>query len=75
MDVDRRSPASTVPALWGGFRLACTAPSGPAIAACEASYGIPEADLTPWRARSLPALRREFNAVKHTDPRFAAWWQ
>ncbi|MFI6494968.1 helix-turn-helix domain-containing protein, partial [Streptomyces sp. NPDC050564] len=41
----------------------------------EESYGIPEAELTPWRARSLPALRREFNAVKHTDPRFAAWWQ
>ncbi|MEU8136506.1 IS607 family element RNA-guided endonuclease TnpB [Streptodolium elevatio] len=40
----------------------------------EASYGIPEADLTPWRPWSLPALRREFNRVKHTDSRFAAWW-
>ncbi|KAB1139863.1 IS200/IS605 family element transposase accessory protein TnpB [Streptomyces luteolifulvus] len=41
----------------------------------EASYGIFETGLTPWRPWSLPALRRAFNAVKHTDPRFAAWWQ
>ncbi|WP_405638037.1 hypothetical protein OHB53_46305 [Streptomyces sp. NBC_00056] len=41
----------------------------------EESYGIPEAELTPWRPWSLPVLRKAFNAVKRTDPRFAAWWQ
>ncbi|MFF0206148.1 IS607 family element RNA-guided endonuclease TnpB [Streptomyces sp. NPDC005017] len=41
----------------------------------EESYGIPEAGLTKWRPWSLPALRKAFNAAKHTDPRFAAWWQ
>ncbi|USY18316.1 IS607 family element RNA-guided endonuclease TnpB [Nocardiopsis exhalans] len=40
----------------------------------EASYGIAEEELTPWRAWSLPSLRKEFNAAKHTDPRFAHWW-
>ncbi|GAA1395369.1 IS607 family element RNA-guided endonuclease TnpB [Catellatospora coxensis] len=40
----------------------------------EQSYGIAEEDLTPWRPLSLPALRKVFNEVKHTDPRFAAWW-
>jgi len=41
----------------------------------EATYGVPEADLTEWRPWSLPALRKEFNQVKHTDPRFAGWWE
>ena len=41
----------------------------------EESYGIPEEELTGWRPWSLPALRKAFNAAKHTDPRFAAWWQ
>ncbi|MER5400946.1 IS607 family element RNA-guided endonuclease TnpB [Streptomyces sp. NPDC002599] len=41
----------------------------------EESYGVPEADLTEWRPWSLPALRKEFNQAKKTDPRFAAWWE
>ncbi|MFE1954746.1 IS607 family element RNA-guided endonuclease TnpB [Streptomyces sp. NPDC059524] len=41
----------------------------------EASYGVPDAELTGWRPWSLPALRKEFNVVKHTDPRFADWWE
>jgi putative transposase len=41
----------------------------------EESYGIPEEALTQWRPWSLPALRKAFNAAKHTDPRFAAWWE
>ncbi|MFI9362487.1 IS607 family element RNA-guided endonuclease TnpB [Kitasatospora sp. NPDC053057] len=41
----------------------------------EASYGIAEEDLTPWRPWSLPALRKVFNEVKKTDPRFADWWR
>ncbi|QDO05252.1 IS607 family element RNA-guided endonuclease TnpB [Streptomyces sp. S1D4-23] len=41
----------------------------------EGSYNIPEAELTQWRPWSLPALRKAFNAAKHTDPRFADWWQ
>ncbi|MCX4426976.1 IS607 family element RNA-guided endonuclease TnpB [Streptomyces mirabilis] len=41
----------------------------------EESYGIPEEQLTQWRPWSLPALRKAFNAAKHTDPRFAAWWE
>lgn len=41
----------------------------------EASYGIGEEELTPWRPWSLPALRKEFNRVKTADPRFAGWWQ
>jgi len=41
----------------------------------EQSYGIGEAGLTPWRPWSLPALRKTFNEVKKTDPRFADWWQ
>ncbi|MEU7820681.1 IS607 family element RNA-guided endonuclease TnpB [Catellatospora sp. NPDC049133] len=40
----------------------------------EQSYGIAEEQLTPWRPDSLPALRKAFNEVKHTDPRFAGWW-
>ncbi|MCX4698195.1 IS607 family element RNA-guided endonuclease TnpB [Streptomyces sp. NBC_01373] len=40
----------------------------------EASYGIGEEELTPWRSWSLPALRKEFNRVKTTGPRFADWW-
>ncbi|WP_328503364.1 helix-turn-helix domain-containing protein [Streptomyces sp. NBC_00457] len=39
----------------------------------EASYAIGEEELTPWRSWSLPALRKEFNRVKTTDPRFADW--
>ncbi|WP_328440910.1 IS607 family element RNA-guided endonuclease TnpB [Streptomyces sp. NBC_00444] len=31
--------------------------------------------MTPWRSWSLPALRKEFNRVKTTDPRFADWWE
>jgi transposase len=38
----------------------------------EESYGIPEAELTPWRPWSLPALRKEFNQAKKADPRFTA---
>ncbi|MEV6946443.1 IS607 family element RNA-guided endonuclease TnpB [Streptomyces sp. NPDC051172] len=41
----------------------------------EVSYGIGDEELTPWRPWSLPALRKEFNQVKTTDPRFAAWWE
>jgi putative transposase len=41
----------------------------------EESYGIGEAELTPWRPWSLPALRKVFNEVKRTDPRFAPWWE
>lgn len=41
----------------------------------EETYGIPEAELTEWRPWSLPSLRKAFNEVKHTDPRFAAWWE
>lgn len=41
----------------------------------EATYGIPEEELTAWRPWSLPSLRKAFNAAKHTDPRFASWWQ
>ncbi|MFF2143764.1 IS607 family element RNA-guided endonuclease TnpB [Kitasatospora sp. NPDC058190] len=41
----------------------------------EESYGIPEAELTSWRPWSLPALRKVFNEVKKTDPRFADWWE
>ncbi|MEH0424265.1 IS607 family element RNA-guided endonuclease TnpB [Streptomyces sp. B21-083] len=41
----------------------------------EESYGVPEAGLTKWRPWSLPALRKAFNEGKHTDPRFAAWWE
>ncbi|WP_371572231.1 IS607 family element RNA-guided endonuclease TnpB [Streptomyces sp. NBC_01314] len=41
----------------------------------EESYGIPEAELTQWRPWSLPALRKAFNETKHTDPRFAGWWE
>ncbi|MEU9362950.1 helix-turn-helix domain-containing protein, partial [Streptomyces sp. NPDC048301] len=41
----------------------------------EESYGIAEAGLTQWRPWSLPALRMAFNQAKHTDPRFAAWWE
>ncbi|MEV0811504.1 IS607 family element RNA-guided endonuclease TnpB, partial [Micromonospora sp. NPDC050200] len=41
----------------------------------EASYGVPEEELTEWRPWSLPALRKEFNQVKRTDPWFADWWE
>ncbi|MFG2949635.1 IS607 family element RNA-guided endonuclease TnpB [Streptomyces adustus] len=41
----------------------------------EESYGIGGAGLTQWRPWSLPSLRKAFNAAKHTDPRFAAWWE
>ncbi|MGW5257653.1 IS607 family element RNA-guided endonuclease TnpB [Streptomyces sp. NPDC004012] len=41
----------------------------------EATYGIPGQQLTEWRPWSLPALRKAFNAAKHTDPRFASWWE
>ncbi len=41
----------------------------------EESYGIGADQLTQWRPWSLPALRKAFNAAKHTDPRFAAWWE
>jgi putative transposase len=36
----------------------------------EATYGISEEELTPWRSWSLPALSREFNRVKTTDPKY-----
>ncbi|MGW9028945.1 IS607 family element RNA-guided endonuclease TnpB [Streptomyces sp. NPDC055722] len=41
----------------------------------EESYGLGEAELTPWRPWSLPALRKAFNEAKHTDARLAGWWQ
>ena len=41
----------------------------------EESYGVAEEQLTQWRPWSLPALRKAFNEGKHTDPRFAAWWE
>ncbi|MEW2118280.1 IS607 family element RNA-guided endonuclease TnpB [Streptomyces sp. NPDC005474] len=41
----------------------------------EESYGIAEESLTQWRPWSLPALRKAFNEGKHTDPRFAGWWE
>lgn len=41
----------------------------------EATYGIGEYELTPWRSWSLPELRKEFNRAKTADPRFAGWWQ
>ncbi|MGP4090474.1 helix-turn-helix domain-containing protein [Streptomyces sp. KR55] len=41
----------------------------------EATYGIGEEELTPWRPWSLPALSREFNRIKTTDPRYADWWK
>ncbi|MER6672903.1 IS607 family element RNA-guided endonuclease TnpB, partial [Streptomyces sp. NPDC000983] len=41
----------------------------------EETYGIPGSELTEWRPWSLPALRKAFNAAKHTDPRFAHWWE
>jgi putative transposase len=37
----------------------------------EASYGVPEQELTPWRPWSLPALRRQWNQIKHE---VAPWW-
>ncbi|MFI0450763.1 IS607 family element RNA-guided endonuclease TnpB [Actinomadura sp. 6N118] len=42
--------------------------------AAETSYGVSEEELTPWRGWSLPTLRKEFNRIKHTDPRFCEWW-
>ena len=41
----------------------------------EASYGVAEDALTPWRPWSLPSLRKAFNATKREDPRFAGWRQ
>ncbi|MFG2949961.1 IS607 family element RNA-guided endonuclease TnpB [Streptomyces adustus] len=41
----------------------------------EESYDIPEAEMTQWRPWSLPALRKAFNAAKHTDARFTDWWE
>ncbi|MFD9195129.1 IS607 family element RNA-guided endonuclease TnpB [Streptomyces phaeochromogenes] len=41
----------------------------------EETYGVFEAELTAWRPWSLPSLRKAFNAAKHTDARFAAWWE
>jgi putative transposase len=41
----------------------------------EETYGVPEESLTQWRPWSLPSLRKAFNAAKHTDPRFADWWE
>ncbi|GGS63710.1 IS607 family element RNA-guided endonuclease TnpB [Streptomyces violaceus] len=41
----------------------------------EATYGIGEEEMTPWRPWSLPTLRKEFNRIKTTDQRFADWWE
>jgi len=41
----------------------------------EETYGVPEESLTQWRPWSLPSLRKAFNQAKHTDPRFANWWE
>jgi putative transposase len=37
----------------------------------EESYGMAEADRTPWRDWSLPSLRRQWNQVKRE---VAPWW-
>ncbi|WP_327002904.1 IS607 family element RNA-guided endonuclease TnpB [Dactylosporangium sp. NBC_01737] len=37
----------------------------------EVSYGVAEADLTPWQGWSLPDLRRTWNAIKRW---VAPWW-
>ncbi|GIH16199.1 IS607 family element RNA-guided endonuclease TnpB [Rugosimonospora africana] len=39
--------------------------------AAEASYGVAEADLTPWQGWSLPELRRTWNEIKQW---VAPWW-
>ncbi|MFD0575269.1 IS607 family element RNA-guided endonuclease TnpB [Dactylosporangium darangshiense] len=39
--------------------------------AAEASYGVSEADLTPWQGWSLPDLRRTWNEIKQW---VAPWW-
>ncbi|MFG2044236.1 IS607 family element RNA-guided endonuclease TnpB [Dactylosporangium sp. NPDC048998] len=39
--------------------------------AAEASYGVPEADRTPWQGWSLPDLRRTWNEIKQW---VAPWW-
>ncbi|WP_406368718.1 IS607 family element RNA-guided endonuclease TnpB [Streptomyces sp. NBC_00647] len=41
----------------------------------EETYGVAGAERTEWRPWSLPSLRKAFNAAKHTDPRFASWWE
>ncbi|MHB9862380.1 IS607 family element RNA-guided endonuclease TnpB [Streptomyces sp. YIM S03343] len=41
----------------------------------EQTYGVAEAELTEWRPWSLASLRKAFNEVKKTDPRFAGWWE
>ncbi|MFD8380169.1 IS607 family element RNA-guided endonuclease TnpB [Streptomyces sp. NPDC059679] len=41
----------------------------------EATYGIPEDQVTKWRPWTLPVLRKAFNEAKRTDPRFAGWWE
>ncbi|MBM0229020.1 helix-turn-helix domain-containing protein [Micromonospora sp. ATA51] len=38
----------------------------------EASYGVAEADLTPWQGWSLPDLRRTWNHIKQW---VAPWWR
>jgi putative transposase len=37
----------------------------------EASYGVAEADLTPWQGWSLPDLRRTWNEIKQW---VTPWW-
>ncbi|WP_328414212.1 IS607 family element RNA-guided endonuclease TnpB [Micromonospora sp. NBC_00389] len=39
--------------------------------AAEVSYGVAEADLTPWQGWSLPDLRRTWNEAKQW---VAPWW-
>jgi transposase len=39
--------------------------------AAETSYGVAEADLTPWQGWSLPDLRRTWNEIKAW---VAPWW-
>jgi putative transposase len=39
--------------------------------AAEVSYGVAEADLTPWQGWSLPDLRRTWNEIKAW---VAPWW-
>ncbi|MCX5285624.1 IS607 family element RNA-guided endonuclease TnpB [Streptomyces sp. NBC_00198] len=41
----------------------------------EETYGVPRELLTEWRSWSLPSLRKAFNRAKHTDVRFASWWE
>lgn len=64
----------------GAARVACDWAVGWVTASwwqrrAEESCKVAEASLTEWRPWSLPALRKAFNAARHTDPGFAGWWE